>query len=168
MARPVPKKTIKGTSTKGSKGKKRRADALDDDDRNDFFLDEDKAGKDEADAEEMDEIEETADEKRLRVSKLTQITLSLPYDLGRVSGSALHLCWTTFLSTNDVFAGKQLLSGMRERAQERGTLWLPVSAAVLRRSSEPIFKSTWSLQVKMKMRMSMLLSLSSCTSRTCR
>lgn len=49
------------------KGKKRRADALEDDDRNDFFLDEDKA--DISDAEEIDEIEESAEQKRLRLSK---------------------------------------------------------------------------------------------------
>ncbi len=70
MARPVPKKASKGGITKAGKGKKRRADTLEDE-RNDFFLDEDKAEHDEIDADESDEAEETADQKRLRVGKTT-------------------------------------------------------------------------------------------------
>ncbi|BDA48673.1 U3 small nucleolar RNA-interacting protein 2 [Coccomyxa sp. Obi] len=67
MARPKLAKSSRNGGSKTGKGKKRRSDALEDDDRNDFFLDEDKA--DISDAEETDEIEETAEQKRLRLSK---------------------------------------------------------------------------------------------------
>lgn len=69
MARPKLAKSGRRDGSKTGKSKKRRADALEDD-RNDFFLDEDKA--DVSDAEDVDEIEETAEQKRLRLSKSYQ------------------------------------------------------------------------------------------------
>lgn len=67
MARPQLARSGRNGVSKAGKGKKRRADALEDDERNDFFLDEDKA--DISDAEDSEEIEETAEQKRLRLSK---------------------------------------------------------------------------------------------------
>lgn len=121
MARPKLANSSRNGGSKTGKGKKRRADALEDDDRNDFFLDDDKA--DTSDAEETDEIEETAEQKRLRLSKSFQqhgVFLHNISILTCVAGCELVeilQCLTLFSS-----AGKRMVEDHRSMFRERGVL----------------------------------------------
>lgn len=96
MAREKSANSGRGFSTKADKGKKRRAEALlnEDEDKNDFFLNEDNANKEHSADEEASDVEETAEQKRLRISETHTF---IPHTLA-VGGEATPMVVMTNLS----------------------------------------------------------------------